>query len=87
MLGIILKTDLSPTKCCTKKKILDAKLLEAHKKFKTNLSKLLNKENCQENCKKQQISMMQLLMNPIWLTFTIKDKRAKGNDLMGNGPY
>ena len=31
--------------------------------------------------------MMQLLMNPIWLTFTIKDKRAKGNDLMGNGPY
>lgn len=57
------------------------------KKFKTNLSKLLNKENCQENCKKQQINMMQLLMNPIWLTFTIKDKRAKGNDLMGNGPY
>ena len=57
------------------------------KKFKTNLSKLLNKENCQENCKKLQISMMQLLMNPIWLTFTIKDKRAKGNDLMGNGPY
>lgn len=69
------------------KKILDAKLLEAHKKFKTNLSKLLNKENCQENCKKQQISMMQLLMNPIWLTFTIKDKRAKRNDPMGNGPY
>lgn len=69
------------------KKILDAKLLEAHKKFKTNLSKLLNKENCQENCKKWQISMMQLLMNPIWLTFTIKDKQAKGNDLMGNGPY
>lgn len=69
------------------KKILDAKLLEAHKKFKTNLSKLLNKENCQENCKKQQISMMKLLMNPIWLTFTIKDKQAKGNDLMGNGPY
>ena len=34
------------------KKNLDAKLLEAHKKFKTNLSKLLNKENCQENCKK-----------------------------------
>ena len=30
---------------------------------------------------------MQLMMNPIWLTFTIKDKRAKGNDLMGNGPY
>lgn len=69
------------------KKILDAKLLEAHKKFKTNLRKLLNKENCQENCKKQQISMMQLLMNPIWLTFTIKDKRAKRNDPMGNDPY
>ena len=30
---------------------------------------------------------MQLLMNPIWPTFTIKDKRAKENDLMGNGPY
>lgn len=69
------------------KKNLDAKLLEAHKKFKTNLSKLLKKENCQENCKKQQISIMQLWMNLIWLTFTIKDKQAKGNDLMGNGPY
>ena len=30
---------------------------------------------------------MKLLMNPIWLTFTIKDKQAKGNDLTGNGPY
>lgn len=39
------------------KKILDAKLLEAHKKFKTNLSKLLNKENCQEIADKHDAAL------------------------------